>query len=136
MSDQPSRYRRLRYAATGALAALGAVGAIAGATALAAKPHAGPHRYVKPASGGTTKTRASAPQQAGSPQLFVNAIHQLVDNGTITAAQGQVVDAQIDRGYFDSSTLTGFSQSQIQAVQQTLSDTKRTLGPATKGTPP
>ena len=142
MNDQPARYARLRHTATGALAALAAVGAIAGATALAANQHARPRHRGKvadgtpttstptktPASPGPSKTEGSQP--AASPQPFLNAVQQLVDNGTITAAQGQAVDAQIQRGYFDSSTLTGFSQSQIQAVEQALTTTKMAMEPS------
>jgi hypothetical protein len=142
---------RLRHTATGALAALAAlavVGAIAGTTALAAKPHHKRHHHATVAnSSAKTPTspapsKSNAPPQDASQQPFFDAIKQLVDNGTISAAQGQAVDSQIQRGYFDSSTLAGFTQAQIQAVEQAISNTKRAMGPAEPpaagkgGTPP
>jgi hypothetical protein len=146
VNDQNARYVRLRHTAAGALAALAAVGAIAGTAALAANTHAKPHRHGRvadgspttsaptktPTSPGPDKTRGSQPP--ASPRPFLNAIQQLVDNGTITAAQGQAVDDQIRRGYIDPSTLSGFSQSQLQAVEQALGNAKRALGPTTSPT--
>jgi hypothetical protein len=135
VSDQDSRSARLRYTATGALAALAVVGAIAGTAALAAKPTAKTRNHVAVANcPATTKTPASpipdkthAPQQSGNPQLFLNAIQRLVDNGTITAAEAQAVDRQIQAGRVDTQTLTGFTQAQIQAVDEALGNTKREL---------
>jgi hypothetical protein len=138
VNDQNGRYARLRHTATGALAALAAVGAIAGTAALAAKPRANTHRHAAVANGSTTKTPTSpvpgkthAPQP-GSNQPFLNAIQQLVDNGTITATEGQAVDREIRAGRVDTDTLTssGFTQTQLQAVQQTLENAKRAMGPA------
>lgn len=127
MNDHNDRHSRLRHTATGALTALAAVGAIAGTTALAAEPHARPHRHAthrqgRVANGGATKTPTSTPQPPANPQPFLNAIEQLVDNGTITATHGEAVDSQLRQGYFDSSTLTGFTQAQIQAVEQALTN--------------
>ena len=130
MNDQDVRYARLRYTATGALAALAAAGAIAGTAALAAKPPAKTHGHAAAANGGTTKTpghaatanggttktpghaatanggttktpaspvpdKSHGPQPAVDHQPFLDAIHQLVDNGTITATEGQAVDREI-----------------------------------------
>jgi hypothetical protein len=138
MSDHSSRYVRLRYTATGALAALAGVGAIAGAEALAAQPQAGAHRHTV-AHGSTaqvpscpmpSKTQASQP--APSPQPFLHAVAQLVDNGTITASEGQAVDHEILAGQIDTSTLAsdGFTPSQLEALQQVLSTTKQGLASA------
>jgi hypothetical protein len=142
VNDQNSRHARLRYTVTGALAALAAVGAIAGAAALAANPSAKTHGHAAAASGLTTKTPASsvpdkthAPQPAVNQQPFFTAIQQLVDNGTLSATEGQAVDREIQQGYLDTSTLTGFTQAQLQAVQQALKNTKRALAPAATGAP-
>ena len=116
MNDQEGRYVRLRYTATGALAALAAAGAIAGTVALAAAPSA--------------KTPSHA--AAASPQPFLNDIHRLVENGTITATEAQAVDREILAGRIDTDSLTssGFTQAQLVAVQQALGNTKRGLAAA------
>jgi hypothetical protein len=138
MHDQSARYARLRYTATGALAALAAVGAIAGTGALAAKPHTRRHGHAAVANGGANKAPTSpvpdktrAPGPAVNQQPFFSAIQQLVDNGTITATEGQVVDREIRGGRIDTDALasSGFTQSQIQAVQQALANAKSALAP-------
>jgi hypothetical protein len=134
VSEQNSRSARLRYTATGAVAALAVVAAIAGANALAAKPAAKKSHVAAASCAVATKTPASpvpdkshAPQPGANPQLFLNAIQRLVDNGTITAAQGQTVDREIQQGRVDTQTLSGFTQAQLAAVQQALGNTKRAL---------
>ncbi len=158
MNDHSPRYVRVRQTAIGALAALAAVGAIAGADALASQPHARTHRYhaavhgskaespsyqvhdkSQPSQPGTVKTRGSQP--APNPQPFLDAITQLVDNGTITPAQGQIVDDQIQTGRVDTDALVaaGFTQSQADAVQQTLGSVKQSMeasSPPTGGAKP
>ena len=138
MNDQNNRYARLRDTATGALATLAAVGAIAGTTALAGKPHAKPEGQTAVANGAAIKTptaplsdKTAAPHPAVNHQPFFNAIEQLVDNGTITPTEGQAVDHEIGAGRVDTDTLasSGFTQTQLQAVQQTLGNTKRALAP-------
>jgi hypothetical protein len=137
MNDQNNRHARLRSTATGALAALAVVGAIAGTAALAAKPHHKPHHHATLANGSTTKTPTSpvpdkthTPHPAVNHQPFLNAIQQLVNNGTITATQGQTVDREIQAGRVDTDTLasSGFTQTQLQAVQQALANSKAALG--------
>jgi hypothetical protein len=131
VNDRHTRYTRLRYTATGALAALAAVGAIAGTVALAAKPHARAAVVSKtPTSPGPDKTGTPAPP--ASPQPFLNDIQQLVDTGTITATEGQAVDREIQAGGIDTDTLasSGFTQAQLQAVQQALGNTKRSMAAA------
>jgi hypothetical protein len=138
MSDQSSRSARLRYTATGALAALAAVGAIAGTAALAARPSAKAHGHAALASRAVVKSpsptspgpgKTGAPPPAVNHQPFLDAIQRLVDNGTITAAQSQVVDDEIQSGRVDTQTLaaSGFTQAQLDAVQQALSGVKQTL---------
>lgn len=139
MNDHNARYARLRHTATGALAALAAVGAIAGAVALAAKPRANTHGHAAAANRGATKMPASpAPDKTHTPppavnhRPFLNAIQQLVNDRTITAAEGQAVDREILAGRVDTDTLTssGLTQAQLQAVQQALGNAKRALGRA------
>jgi hypothetical protein len=141
MNDQTSTSTRLRYTATGALAALAVVGAIAGTGALAAKPHANPGHHAVLANCGATKTPTSpvqdktgAPHPPANPQAFLSAIQQLVDNGTITATEGQAVDREIQAGRVDTDTLasSGFTPTQLQAVQQALGNTKRALAAAVR----
>jgi hypothetical protein len=142
VNDHNGRYVRLRHTATGALAALAAVGAIAGTAALAANPHAKANRHAAVANGRATKTptspvpdKAHTPQRAVNHQPFLSAIQQLVDNGTITATEGQAVDREIQAGRIDADTLTGFTQAQLQAVEQALSNAKRALAPGVTGAP-
>jgi hypothetical protein len=75
------------------------------------------------------KTRTRQPAVNHEP--FLNAIQQLVDNGTITATEGQAVDREILAGRVDTDTLTssGFTPTQLQAVQHALENTKRALAP-------
>ncbi len=139
MNDQNSRSARLRYTATGALAALAAAGAIAGAAALAAKPRANTHGRAALVNGGAAKTptpgapgKTDTPPPAVNHQPFLNAIQQLVDNGTITPTEAQAVDREIVAGRVDTDTLasSGFTPTQLQAVQQALGNAKRALEPA------
>jgi hypothetical protein len=128
----------LRYTAIGAIAALAAVAALAGAVALAATPSAKPVGRAAANKAGATKSPVSAvpdkTQQSGPPvnhQPFLSAVHQLVENGTLTAAEGQAVDREILAGRVDTNTLasSGFTQTQLQAVQQALGNAKRALAP-------
>ncbi len=149
MNDHSPRYVRVRQTAIGALAALAAVGAIAGAAALASAAHARSHRHHaavhgsraqspsdqvqgnrQPSQPGTVKTRGSQP--APNPQPFLDAVAQLVNNGTITSAQGQIVDNQIQTGRVDTDALVaaGFTQSQADAVGQALGSVKQSMAPS------
>jgi predicted amino acid dehydrogenase len=149
VNDHSPRYVRVRQTAIGALAALAAVSAIAGAAALASTPHARPHRdhpavhrskaqspsdqvqgKIQPSQPATVKTRQSQP--APTPQPFLDAVTQLVANGTITAAQGQIVDGQIQTGRLDTDALVaaGLTQSQADAVQQALGRVKQSMAPS------
>jgi hypothetical protein len=143
VNDQSNRSTRLRYTAAGALAALAVVGAIAGTAALAAKPPAHTPRHALVASCNATKTSApivkdktGTPEPKANPQPFLDDIQRLVDNGTITAAEGQAVDREIEAGQVDTDSLlsAGFTQTQLQAVQQALGGTKRGLASAAHGT--
>jgi uncharacterized membrane protein YebE (DUF533 family) len=132
VNDQNGRFARLRHTAIGALTALAAVGAIAGTAALAAKPRANPQGH--PAAAKTAATTAPGPAktptpQPSSPEPFLAAAQRLVDDGTITAAEGQALDREIRATRIDTETLAsgGFTQIQLQAVEQALGNTKRAL---------
>jgi hypothetical protein len=81
--------------------------------------------------GAVPPDKTNAPQPPVNHQPFLNAIEQLVDNGTITAAEGHVVDGEIVAGRVDTDTLaaSGFTPTQLQAVQQALSTAKQALLP-------
>jgi hypothetical protein len=119
--------------ATGALAALAAAGAIAGTAALAANPHGKTHAPAAVSNASATKTPTS-PSQGGTPDpnvsaRFLAAVQRLVNDGTISSSEGQVVDREIRAGRVDTQTLaaSGFTPAQLQAVQQALSNTKRAI---------
>ena len=79
-----------------------------------------------------TKTRTP---QSGSDQPFVTAVQKLVNDGTITTTQGQALDRELRAGRLDTQTLasSGFTATQLQAVEQTLQNTKRALAPGMTG---
>jgi len=147
VNDQNGRYTRLRYTAAGAITALAVAGAIAGSAALAAKPPTKRHAHAAlqnrdAKSGDATKPPASAvPDKTKLPatpvnhQPFLDAIQRLVEGGTITPSEGQLVDGEIQAGTVDTETLAtgGLTDAQLQAVQQALGDTKRSLQPPTAG---
>jgi hypothetical protein len=143
VNDQTPKSARLRYTATGALAALVVVGAIAGTAALAAKPaakqaaRASGHAVVANCDatktpGSATPDKTGAPEPKANPQPFLNDIQTLVDDGTITASEAQTVDREIEAGRVDTDSLSaaGFTPAQLQAVQQALGNTKRGLATA------
>jgi hypothetical protein len=139
VNDQNGRYARVRYTATGAVAALAVAGAIAGGAALAANTHANTHRHVLAATAAAKMAQRShaltavcpsknpPPQPAVNQQPFLAAVQRLVNDGTITNAQGQAVDRGIRADGIDPNTLAGFTQAQRQAVQQALGNAKRAL---------
>ena len=129
MNDQHGMSARLRYTAAGALATLAVVGAIAGTVALAASP-----RAKTPTAPIPTKTHVAQP---GSSQPFLNDVAQLVNGGTISAAEGRFLDGEIRTGRVDTGTLAsdGFTPSQLQAVQTALGNTKRALASTAPRTP-
>lgn len=138
VNDRHGRYVRLRYTATGALAALAATGVLAGTGALAAGPPAKQRGQAAVASGpkvASCPSKTSAPSgQAkrgapGSSRPFLAAVGRLVDDGTISAAQGQTVDHEIQTGNIETDALAsgGFTPAQVQAVQRALANAKRAL---------
>jgi hypothetical protein len=156
VGDHENRSARFRYTATGALAALAAAGAIAATVAVADGPPvktpggaAPPSGLTKPAPGSSAPASPAQGKGPGAPmpgttqapqpgpQPFLNAVRRLVDNGTITATEGQAVDREILTGSIDMDTLAseGFTPAQLAAVQQALANTKRALAPPAPGTP-
>jgi hypothetical protein len=132
VDDKNARRARIRHTAMGALATLAAVGAIAGTAALATNKHG---HAAATTSTVPDKTQAHPPAADHKP--FFDAIQQLVDNGTITAAQGQAVDREIDAGRIDTATLasSGLTATQLEAVEQALGGAKSALAAAMNGTP-
>jgi hypothetical protein len=134
VNDKSGKYGRLRYTAVGAVAALAAVGAIAVTGAFAAKPQAKSTDAAatgapikSPAGPLPNKSQAQPPPV--DPQLFLNAIQRLVNDGTITSAEAQVVDREIRAGRVDTDSLTasGYTPAQLQAVQNALGSAKSAL---------
>jgi hypothetical protein len=116
---------------------------IAGTAALAAQPRAKTHGPAAVANGSTTKAptapipgKAETPQP-GSGRPFVTAVQRLVTDGTISTAEGQALDRQIRAGMLETQTLasSGFTPTQLQAVEQALANTKRALATAVIGDP-
>jgi hypothetical protein len=101
-------------------------GAGAAARARAAKAAGAP-----PATGAPygVKQRGT-PAPGGVPHQFTDAIAQLVQAGTITAAQGQALDAQIESGSMDPQQMVSrgvLSASQMAAVNDRLIAIKKSL---------
>jgi len=128
VKDRNDTHARIRHTATGAVAALVAAGAIAGAVALAAGPNA------KTQGQATVPDKTQAPRPAVDHQPFLNAVQQLVSDGTITAAEGQAVDREVVAGRVDTATLRGFTPAQLQAVQEALGNAKMAVA-ASMGRP-
>jgi hypothetical protein len=59
----------------------------------------------------------------------VIAVQQFVNNGTSSNTEGQAAGRETLAGSVDPQTLTssGLTQTQLQAVEQTLENTKRAL---------
>jgi hypothetical protein len=124
MNDQNGRDARIRYIAAGALAALAAGGAIAAVDATAGTTPPSPKPSVQ----------VTGPAQSVPPALK-NAVQQLVNNGTITAAQGQTLDSDIEASNVHADVLVsqGFTQTQIEAIGQMLTSTKLQLASGANG---
>lgn len=140
-SDAEGRSARQRWRAPviGAMAGLAVAAAIVGPAAFADSGSGG---------GGATSTGATAhavkhhgtPPPNSAPHQFTDAVAQLVQAGTITAAQGRAVDAQIETGSMDPDQMVArgvLSASQMAAVNDRLVAVKKSLGAqAQSQTPP
>jgi hypothetical protein len=124
MNDQTGRSARIRHTAVGALAALAAVGAIAVVSATADTNPPAPKPPVQ----------VTGPAQSVPPALQ-SGVQQLVNNGTITAGQGQTLDSDIKAGtvHPDQLASQGFTPAQIDAVQQMLRNAKLQLAAGGNG---
>jgi len=130
------RSRRWRAPVIGAVAGLAVAGAIVGPAALADNGGGGAAARAKaagapPATGAPygVKQRGT-PAPGGVPHQFTDAIAQLVQAGTITAAQGRALDAQIESGSMDPQQMVArgvVSASQMAAVNDRLISIKKSL---------
>ena len=83
--------------------------------------------------------RAAAPSAGPGPGPFLAAVAQLVQAGTITDAQAQVVDADIQAGSIDPQQLVAsgtLSSAQMQAVNDRLVAVKESVRPANQDNGP
>jgi hypothetical protein len=124
MNDRTGRSARIRYIAAGALAALAAGGAIAAVDATAGTTPPPPKPPVQ----------VTGPAQSVPPALQ-NAVQQLVNNATITAAQAQTLDSDIKASNVHADVLAsqGFTPTQIAAIGQLLTSAKLQLAGGANG---
>jgi hypothetical protein len=117
----------------GAVAGLAVAAAIVGPSALADSGSG---------SGGAAKAGAKvtahdvkqrgAPAPGGVPHQFTDAVAQLVQAGTITAAQGRALDAQIETGSMNPDQMVArgvLSAAQMAKVNDRLVAVKKSLAP-------
>jgi hypothetical protein len=118
----PSGRPRWRAPVVGAVAGLIVAAAIIGPAALADSGGSG----GTPAKAGQT----AAPPPNGVPRQFLDAVAQLVQSGTIDAAQGRAIDAQIETGSMDPGRMVArgvVTASQMAAVNDHLVAVKKGL---------
>jgi len=116
-----SARRRWRAPVVGAVAGLAVAAAIVGPAALADNGGG---------SGSTTHAKAGPPAPGGVPHQFLDAVAQLVQGGTISAAQGHAVDAQIETGSMDPDQMVArgvLTAAQMAAVNDRLVAVKKGL---------
>lgn len=142
-----SRANRWRAPVTGAVAGLVVAAAIAGSSALASGGRAASApattkaalASAAPCAISGAKDRATGSQAASAgpaPTQFLAAVAQLVQAGTIKAAQARVLDADIQAGSIDPRQLVAngtLSSAQMQAVSNRLIAVKRSLASASQG---
>jgi Asp-tRNA(Asn)/Glu-tRNA(Gln) amidotransferase B subunit len=132
-SDEQGRSGRKRWRAPviGAMAGLVVAGAIVGQSALAdSGSNAGTAANAKAASAPAVNKQAERPAQGDAPDQFFNAVAQLVQAGTISAAQGRAVDAQIQTGSMDPQQMVSsgvLTASQMSALNDKLRAVKQSL---------
>jgi hypothetical protein len=121
-SQSGSSRRRWRAPVIGAVAGLAVAAAIVGQAALA---------DTGSGSAPPAKTRpAGAPAPDGVPHQFIDAVAQLVQAGTIDAAQGRAVDAQIETGRMDPEQMVSrgvLTAAQMATVNDRLVAVKKSL---------
>jgi hypothetical protein len=128
-SQSGSSRRRWRAPVVGALAGLAVAAAIVGQAALAdSGGGSAPPPHAKP---------AGAPAPGGVPHQFTDAVAQLVQAGTINAAQGRAIDAQIETGSMNPQQMVSrgvVTAAQMAAVNDRLIAVKKSL--ASQAPPP
>lgn len=129
---QPSSRRRWRAPAIGAVTGLAVAAAIVVPSAIAAGGQGS--RPCAPSPAAASKLAAAAtkpaPAPGGVPHQFLDAIAQLQQAGTITAAQARTLDAAIESGRIDSDKLVAdgvVTASQMKAVNDKLIAIKMSL---------
>ena len=142
MSSKASRWRA---PVTGAVAGLVVAAAIVGPSALASggparsAPAAGKAAHVADVRSAKEAAKAAAPSAGPGPGPFLAAVAQLVQAGTITDAQAQILDADIQTGSIDPQQLVAsgtLSSAQMQAVNDRLVAVKQSLRPANQDSGP
>ena len=133
-----TRGQRWRAPMIGAVAGLAVAAAIVGPTALADNGSgAGATAKAKTANAAHDgATQRGIPAPGGVPHQFSDAVAQLVQAGTITAAQGRALDAQIATGSMDPHQMVDrgvLSAAQMAAVNDRLVAVKKSL--AAQGPP-
>jgi hypothetical protein len=120
----------------GAVAGLAVAAAIVGPAALADNGGGGAAARAKAAGAPPATAAPYGPKQRGTPapggvpHQFTDAIAQLVQAGTITAAQGRTLDAQIESGSMDPQQMVSrgvLTAAQMAAVNDRLIAIKKSL---------
>jgi hypothetical protein len=136
-----SGWHRWRAPVIGAAAGLAVAAAIVGPAALAdSGGNAGAAAKAKAAGAPGTAAphvakQRGTPAPGGVPHQFTDAIAQLVQAGTINAAQGRALDAQIETGSMDPQRMVSrgvLTAAQMAAVNDRLVAVKKSLA----GSPP
>ena len=129
---QPSSRRHWRAPAIGAVTGLAVAAAIVVPSAIAAGGQGS--RPCVPSSAAASKLAAAAtkpaPAPGGVPHQFLDAIAQLQQGGTITAAQARTLDAAIESGHIDPDKLVAdgvVTAAQMKAVNDKLIAIKMSL---------
>jgi hypothetical protein len=121
-AHEGSSRRRWRAPVIGAVAGLAVAAAIVGPAALADNGGGSrPPAKTKP---------AGSPAPGGVPHQFIDAVAQLVQAGTIDAAQGRAVDAQIETGRMDPEQMVSrgvLTAAQMATVNDRLIAVKKGL---------
>jgi hypothetical protein len=123
-----SSRRRWRAPVIGAVAGLAVAAAVVGPAALADSGSGS----APPAS-----AKRGSPAPGGVPHQFADAVAQLVQAGTINAAQGQAIDAQIETGSMNPQQMVSrgvVTAAQMAAVNDRLIAVKKSL--ASQAPPP
>ncbi len=129
---QPSSRRRWRAPAIGAVTGLAVAAAIVVPSAIAAGGQGSRPCGSSPAAASKLAAAATkpAPAPGGVPHQFLDAIAQLQQAGTITAAQARTLDAAIESGHIDPDKLVAdgvVTGAQMKAVNDKLIAIKMSL---------